>query len=186
MKKFAVALSLACAAVIAAPAMAAETLLVPFTQPDGAVTSQLYSGLVHITVSGTGTSLENTPNDAFYLLPSGTLRPGENGYYQLAFGTSVLQALNEGNAAYNFIPTGRPAFNASNTYSFILDTGLTVPGQLHFGVTDGKFSDNTGAFSLTIAAVPEPATWAMMLAGFGMIGFVARRRQPVETTATHA
>ena len=30
--------------------------------------------------------------------------------------------------------------------------------------------------NLTISAVPEPATWAMMLAGFGMIGFGLRRR----------
>lgn len=27
------------------------------------------------------------------------------------------------------------------------------------------------------AAVPEPGTWLMMLAGFGMVGFAARRRQ---------
>lgn len=33
-----------------------------------------------------------------------------------------------------------------------------------------------------IAAVPEPATWAMMLAGLGMIGFAARRRNSVKTT----
>ena len=29
------------------------------------------------------------------------------------------------------------------------------------------------------AAVPEPGTWAMMLAGFGVIGFAARRRRNV-------
>jgi len=30
--------------------------------------------------------------------------------------------------------------------------------------------------------VPEPATWGMMLAGFGIIGAAARRRQSVKTT----
>jgi hypothetical protein len=30
--------------------------------------------------------------------------------------------------------------------------------------------------------VPETVTWAMMLAGFGMIGFAARRSQSVKTT----
>jgi hypothetical protein len=34
------------------------------------------------------------------------------------------------------------------------------------------FVDNGGA-------VPEPATWAMMLAGFGLLGFAARRRTAV-------
>lgn len=38
-----------------------------------------------------------------------------------------------------------------------------------------------GSFALTqvpdAPAVPEPATWAMMLMGFGMIGFAARNRR---------
>ncbi len=36
-----------------------------------------------------------------------------------------------------------------------------------------------------IAAVPEPATWAMMLLGFGMVGGVsrARRRRPAPAFA---
>jgi hypothetical protein len=39
---------------------------------------------------------------------------------------------------------------------------------------------------MTLLAVPEPATWAMMLSGFGMIGFAARRRQRVKTTIRYA
>jgi len=31
--------------------------------------------------------------------------------------------------------------------------------------------------SISVAAVPEPATWAMMLLGFGAIGFTMRRRK---------
>lgn len=31
-------------------------------------------------------------------------------------------------------------------------------------------------YRVTIAAVPEPASWAMMIAGFAAIGFAARRR----------
>ncbi len=37
-------------------------------------------------------------------------------------------------------------------------------------------------FAAPPAAVPEPATWAMMLAGFGMIGLVARRQQKFAVT----
>ncbi len=33
------------------------------------------------------------------------------------------------------------------------------------------------------AAVPEPATWAMMIAGFGMVGFAARRRRATATVS---
>ena len=32
-------------------------------------------------------------------------------------------------------------------------------------------------------AVPEPATWAMLIAGFGMVGFAARRRRAMEQRA---
>lgn len=52
------------------------------------------------------------------------------------------------------------------------------------GTADLKFLGSTldgdssvGLDAVSIAAVPEPATWAMMLLGFGMIGFASRRRQ---------
>ena len=36
------------------------------------------------------------------------------------------------------------------------------------------------------SAVPEPASWAMMIAGFGIIGFAMRRRQKITTRALYA
>jgi PEP-CTERM motif len=43
-------------------------------------------------------------------------------------------------------------------------------------------SGSTAIDNLTIGnAVPEPATWAMMIVGFGLIGAAARRRQSVRT-----
>jgi hypothetical protein len=32
------------------------------------------------------------------------------------------------------------------------------------------------ARQIDVGAVPEPATWAMMIAGFGLVGVMARRR----------
>jgi hypothetical protein len=29
--------------------------------------------------------------------------------------------------------------------------------------------------------IPEPGTWAMMIAGFGLVGFAARRRRTLAT-----
>jgi hypothetical protein len=45
-------------------------------------------------------------------------------------------------------------------------------------ITSLVFSSNQDAFEVarfSITAVPEPETYAMMLAGLGLMGFVARR-----------
>lgn len=39
---------------------------------------------------------------------------------------------------------------------------------------------------LQLLAVPEPSTWVLMLSGFGMIGFAARRRQSISTTIRYS
>lgn len=44
-------------------------------------------------------------------------------------------------------------------------------------VSGGDRSDYAGQFSFSTSAVPEPGTWAMMLAGFGMIGLGMRSRR---------
>jgi hypothetical protein len=60
-------------------------------------------------------------------------------------------------------------------------------GTLYTGVTASTLGDmvfRTFADD-TVAAVPEPATWAMMLAGFGLIGGSLRTRR-FGTAAGHA
>ena len=57
------------------------------------------------------------------------------------------------------------------------------------GAADGIWNSGTITFtySPTIsAAVPESATWAMMLAGFGLIGSGMRRRSAVKARVTYA
>lgn len=66
----------------------------------------------------------------------------------------------------NLVNNGTYACN-SNPYCLITGTGLF---------------DNLGTpieieLSLTVAAVPEPATWAMMFLGFAGLGFMAYRRK---------
>lgn len=40
-----------------------------------------------------------------------------------------------------------------------------------------------GTWDVTVTAVPEPETYAMLLAGLGLLGFVARRRKQQEAAA---
>ena len=54
---------------------------------------------------------------------------------------------------------------------------LTVSGYTGGG---GEFS---GDLTFAAGAVPEPATWAMMLLGFAGIGSVVRRRKSIAVRA---
>jgi hypothetical protein len=46
-----------------------------------------------------------------------------------------------------------------------------------YGFTTSEHGKTDIKFNFSITAVPEPETYAMLLAGLGMIGFVARRRK---------
>ena len=63
------------------------------------------------------------------------------------------------------------AINALNLDSFILSLGASSTATL---------------FAQVAAPVPEPATWAMMLAGFGALGFALRRRSKTSTRVRYA
>lgn len=58
-------------------------------------------------------------------------------------------------------------------------TSLGVPAFTYYDFyatgTSGGNASNVLLGELNLSAVPEPATWAMMLIGFGAIGFAARR-----------
>ncbi len=68
------------------------------------------------------------------------------------------------------------ANNATETLSFVAYGNLPVPP---FALLDGV------TFSQEAGAVPEPASWAMLIAGFGIIGVAARRsRRQAATSVT--
>ncbi|HEY2709264.1 MAG TPA: PEP-CTERM sorting domain-containing protein [Caulobacteraceae bacterium] len=179
-------LAAAAAVLGAGPALAAETINVPFTQADGGVTVGSYDHTVEVTVSGTGNSLSTDLNDAFYLFSPESPPVPDPQYYQLTFGTAALQPFTPSQDAVNFIVGGLPAFSSSHTYTFLLNTGANLPTQLHFGVGDGNFTDNGGAFTVTVASVPEAATWAMMLLGLAGIGAGLRLGRRQEAVAPGA
>lgn len=49
-------------------------------------------------------------------------------------------------------------------------------------VNDFDYNDHRFAFTNVTNIVPEPATWAMMIAGFGLVGFAMRRRKSAIAT----
>jgi len=72
---------------------------------------------------------------------------------------------------------------ASNNYSYYLFNAATPLTSLTFDTTAGIAVNNVGNpqglshASLYVASVPEPETYAMLLAGFGLICGIARRRK---------
>lgn len=55
--------------------------------------------------------------------------------------------------------------------------------------TDSNFANNSGGVSLSIeelAAVPEPASWAMMIGGLGLLGCAVRGRRASLACATRS
>jgi hypothetical protein len=75
------------------------------------------------------------------------------------------------------------AFTASGTLRY---AGFdATPGSFVF-TTQGNTTTSFSA-TATAGAVPEPATWAMMILGMGAVGFAMRRRKSnVTTTVSYA
>jgi hypothetical protein len=72
-------------------------------------------------------------------------------------------------AIENLVVTG-------GTGRFLGATGfLTTTGSLHFVNGSGVFSGTLDG-TLDAPAIPEPATWALMICGFGLAGAALRRR----------
>ena len=103
---------------------------------------------------------------------------GTAGTANISFGTNLIADLNIQSSSLGFTqlsgaddlfagPASNPTFNIG---TFNLSGGFTA-GPATLTITRA-----------TVAAVPEPGTWAMMLVGFGALGVsVRRRRQSLRT-----
>ena len=59
--------------------------------------------------------------------------------------------------------------------SYIVPDGAT---RLYLGTMDGfGWTGNNGAFTLDVSAVPEPAVWALALAGLALLGLRSARQR---------
>ncbi len=65
----------------------------------------------------------------------------------------------------------------SNTVGLSTYYGYGQPTAQFASNQWGNYSTYTGSFASPLAAVPEPETYAMLLAGLGLVGFAARRRK---------
>ncbi len=96
-----------------------------------------------------------------------------------AFQAGIWEIIYEKNAGYSFLTgtlLGAPkdlanqaAFNTVN--GFLVNLGQYAAGYHIDVLTNGAQQD------FLVATIPEPETWAMLVAGLGVIGFLRRRRK---------
>jgi hypothetical protein len=103
------------------------------------------------------------------------------GGLQTIFATAYADG---GNAALGTVSATRVADNNLSTtfarYSFNF-IGASSSTRLSFNV-DPATDNVDGILDNVSVSVPEPAAWAMMIAGFGLVGAASRRRRSIETT----
>jgi len=114
-------------------------------------------------------------NGAAYVF--NTLQSGTNinfSAFDLYMGTGTLSNTCPGCGAP--VATGPAGLASALTFIGVSPGAYTlnVAGSLVPGATTGNYTGSVGISS--IGAVPEPKTYAMLLAGLGLVGFSARRR----------
>lgn len=87
--------------------------------------------------------------------------------------------VNYAGGSIDFVPGGNFP-NAATGNQFVggtngLATVFGAPGELITSVTFASSANSFEVDNLAVRAVPEPATWAMMIGGFGAVGFGMRR-----------
>jgi hypothetical protein len=95
-------------------------------------------------------------------------------FAQTLFGVQIL-SLHFGNAGSGL---------GDHTILYLFDFGLTGANSVF--LEQRGWSNAVFITPPMNGAVPEPATWAMMLLGFGAVGFAMRRRKQMELTFRHA
>jgi hypothetical protein len=140
-----------------------------------AATSTAAAGNVFLYVSDTNFTLGN---GSFVLTLGGTNSGGDGSVQGRAWGgTSNTEFQFSGaNLLASIGPLTTAAFSGSATGPF---AAASNPYSLTIGTTISRTTagTSTGDLNLQISPVPEPSTWALMLIGPALVGFVAQRRR---------
>ena len=154
-----------------------------------------YNGIARAAVYDTGTGLDfyyQFSNDAssqnglerFTMYDFSSLGATTVDVYQTGAAFGIFTAGTEtsdgadrtgmGVIGFSFIPTAQSkVIPGTTSFTQIIRTNARQYTAGNFGLLDG-IGDNAVGFA--VSAVPEPETYAMLLAGLGLIGSMVRRR----------
>ena len=188
-------------AIAAAPAQAATTLITPGSQPAGTsflIAGDISSGPIVASFGHTGIAagaftdmfqftIPQTGTGSGSVITSTTFR-NIRGTTDLDFTSVLVNGLAATLTLMNAqgqVCTTRGVGTCGASESFSINDVPVLSGQLNTIVVNG-ISRGLGSYggnaTFVPSAVPEPGTWAMMLLGFGAIGFTRRRRRPALLT----
>lgn len=126
---------------------------------------------------------------AGYSLVGGTITSGPatgiGDPNDITFGTTTLgspMTVTLNGTAFTLTSTGIFDTGTLGFISMLANNTLSISGRAG---QSGQAS-YSGTLQFANRAVPEPAIWAMMLLGFGMIGFAMRRRPKYSTRVNFA
>jgi PEP-CTERM motif len=128
-------------------------------------------------VGQVGTDFEEHAN--FTVSEDLSLYGAASTYTLTIFGVNVVDIADFGVELWNnFHPNGTQFiadFDGTNTTVFL---GTLLAGNYHLDMY-GTLGAGMGQYSVSLQAmpVPEPSTYALLLAGLGAVAFVARRRR---------
>ena len=207
------AIALTGAAIAATPASAALVFTSTFENVPGGPTNGTFANV--LTADGWTAADASHPIELQNHVAGNPAPTGGNVFVELdsSQNSSMSRVIEAGTYQLSFLYSPRPGVDAnSNGISvFLNDVLLDPPGTVTgtggnqtswSTITSGFFtveapttlkfaavgtSNSLGGYvdNITLNAVPEPATWAMMIAGFGLVGGAMRRRT-VRTAVTYA
>ena len=93
-------------------------------------------------------------------------------------GAQAVELFVGGTSVATYTPVGTSNLDALFTTATYVFTGSGSPTEILFSVvTVTGDSEDALLDNVSVTAVPEAATWALMIAGFGIVGTAARRRR---------
>ena len=173
--KVVIALLTVATATMAGP-VSAFTYAWSFTPGQGSVPGP------YAPVTGTITGLHEGDNDGWNVTATVTSNPFPvlNGGYVFAYSQSTVPFIVQN----NLLTFARGAFvrddeSGAELYFALDGRGLVqnwLTEEAVYSLKSGNGASPTGDMKFVLTSVPEPATWFLMIAGFGMTGFTMRRR----------